>query len=177
MRDINVNDVSLMVSNLCMHANIILPATLEGALRAAKNSEKSEIGKEVLGDICHNFTVALTENIPVCQDTGMAVIFIEIGQEVHFVGGNLVDAINAGVANGYTDNHLRCSIVSDPFERVNTANNAPAIIHTTIVGGDKVKIDVCPKGFGSENMSAIKMFTPSATYDEVCEFVVETISK
>ena len=123
------------------------------------------------------YPTAKDEHVAICQDTGMAIIFLEVGQDVHFVGGSLQDAINLGVADGYTRGYLRKSIVGDPIERVNTNDNTPAIVHTTIVQGDKVKIDVCPKGFGSENMSALKMFTPSATNDDIINFVVDTISK
>lgn len=130
----------------------------------------------MLCDLVRNIDAAAAETIPVCQDTGMAVIFLDIGQDVHFVGGSLYEAINKGVSRGYTEGYLRCSIVSDPLERVNTGDNTPAVIHTKIVDGDKVSVSVCPKGFGSENMSKMKMFTPSATIEDIENFVVEVAS-
>ena len=177
MKEINVKEIENAVRDLCIKANIFLPKSLEECIYSSAEKEESPTGKEVLSDICRNFEVAKTENLPVCQDTGMAVIFLEIGQDVHFVGGGLYDSINKGVSRGYTEGYLRCSVVSDPIERINTGDNTPAIIHTVITEGDKVKISVCPKGFGSENMSALKMFTPSATIDEICAFVTDTISK
>lgn len=177
MREINVEQIENTVRDLCIKANVFLPENLEKCIECAKEKEESPTGKEVLSDICRNFTVAKEQNMPVCQDTGMAVIFLEIGQDVHFCGGSLYDSIDKGVARGYVEGSLRCSVVSDPLERVNTKNNTPAVIHTKIVDGDKVKIDVCPKGFGSENMSALKMMTPSVTEDDIVGFVVESISK
>ncbi len=177
MREINVCEIEKAVRALCIKANVFLPENLEKCIECSVNKEKSPTGTEVLNDICRNFKVAKEQNLPICQDTGMAVIFLEIGQDVHFVGGGLYDSINKGVAAGYTEGYLRCSVVADPIERVNTKNNTPAVIHTAIVDGDKVKISVCPKGFGSENMSALKMMTPSVTVDEICEFVVDAISK
>lgn len=176
MRDINVSLIEETVRNLCIKANLKLPDSLEDCIRCSVKKEVSPTGKEVLLDLARNIDAAKTENIPICQDTGMAVIFIDIGQDVHFVGGSLNQAINRGVARGYTEGYLRCSIVSDPIERINTNDNTPAVIHTKIVDGDKVEISVCPKGFGSENMSRIKMFTPSATIDDIESFVVETAS-
>ena len=125
----------------------------------------------------NNLDAAKQLNIPICQDTGMAVIFIDIGQDVHFVGGDLYESINRGVAEGYTQGLLRKSIVSDPFRRVNTDDNTPAVIHTSIIPGDRVRIAACPKGFGSENMSALKMFTPSAGVEEVSDFIIETVKR
>lgn len=177
MREINVQEIENTVRDLCISANIHLPKALEECIENAQSSEASPTGKEVLCDLCRNIKVANDENIPICQDTGMAVIFLDIGQDVHFVGGSLYEAINKGVARGYTEGFLRCSIVADPLERVNTNNNTPAVIHTKIVDGDRVEISVCPKGFGSENMSALKMFTPSATREEIRGFIVDTVAK
>lgn len=177
MRTIEVSQIRDTIKDLCIKANIYLPTSLEDKIKKSVDEEKSPVGKNVFCDLCDNIQSAKSEHIAICQDTGMAVIFLEIGQDVHFVGGNLYDAINQGVAMGYTEGYLRKSIVSDPLERVNTNDNTPAVIHTSIVDGDKVKIDVCPKGFGSENMSALKMFTPSATHDDIINFVVDTISK
>lgn len=176
MREINVSEVEKIVSELCIKANRKLPCSLVEKIKNSPEGEKSPTGKEVLCDLMRNIEAAESENIAVCQDTGMAVIFLDIGQDVHFVGGSLYEAINKGVSKGYTEGYLRCSVVSDPLERVNTGDNTPAVIHTRIVDGDKVHISVCPKGFGSENMSKLKMFTPSATIEDIENFVVEVAS-
>ena len=176
MREINVINIENAVRDLCISANIILPKSLENCIKCSIDNEASSTGTEVLGDICKNIDVARRENIAICQDTGMAIIFLEVGQDVHFFGGNLIESINKGVARGYNEGYLRCSIVSDPLERVNTGDNTPAVIHTTISDGDRVKISVCPKGFGSENMSQLKMFNPSVTADEICDFITEVVS-
>lgn len=176
MREINVSEVESIVSELCIKANRKLPCSLVEKIKNSPNGEKSPTGREVLCDLVRNIEAAERENIAVCQDTGMAVIFLDIGQDVHFVGGSLYEAVNKGVSKGYTEGYLRCSVVSDPIERVNTGDNTPAVIHTRIVDGDKVHISVCPKGFGSENMSKLKMFTPSATIEDIENFVVETAS-
>lgn len=172
VREIDVAEIEQIVRDLCIKANIYLPESLEQCIKCSAEKEESPTGKEVLSDLAKNIDVAKEKHIAVCQDTGMAVIFLEIGQDVHFTGGGLYDAINRGVSRGYTEGYLRCSIVGDPLERVNTGDNTPAVIHTVIADGDKVKIDVCPKGFGSENMSALKMFTPSATITDIEDFVV-----
>lgn len=176
MREIDVNLIENTVRDLCIKANVVLPRSLENCLTCSVMKEKSETGREVLSDICRNFKVAKEQNMAICQDTGMAVIFLEIGQDVHFTGGSLYESINKGVARGYTEGYLRCSVVSDPIERVNTNDNTPAVIHTKIVDGDKVKIDICPKGFGSENMSSMKMMTPSVSTDDICQYVIDSVS-
>lgn len=176
MREINVSEIENIISKLCIKANLYLQEDLEQCIKCSQNLEKSPVGKEVFTDIIENIKVARDEKIAICQDTGMAVIFAEIGQEVHIVGGSFEDAVNSGVAKGYDEGNLRLSIVSDPLERVNTNNNTPAVIHTRIVPGDKIKFMVSPKGFGSENMSQLKMMTPSATPDEIVDYVVEVIS-
>lgn len=176
MREINVSEVENAVRGLCIKANRVLPCSLVSCIRNSPEREESPTGKEVLRDLARNIDAAEAENIAVCQDTGMAVIFLDIGQDVHFAGGSLYEAVNRGVARGYTEGYLRCSIVSDPLERVNTGDNTPAVIHTRIVDGDKVSLSVCPKGFGSENMSKMKMFTPSASKEDIEDFVVETVS-
>lgn len=176
MREINVSEVVSIVSELCIKANRKLPCSLVEKIKNSPDGEKSPTGREVLCDLVRNIEAAESENIAVCQDTGMAVIFLDIGQDVHFVGGSLYEAVNKGVSKGYTEGYLRCSVVSDPLERVNTGDNTPAVIHTHIVDGDKVHISVCPKGFGSENMSKLKMFTPSATIEDIENFVVEVAS-
>ena len=175
MRTLNTEKILDAVKTLCIEANINLSKDLKNCIECAKNAETNETAKAVFEDMTENIKVADENKIAICQDTGMAVVFIEIGQEVLLVGKPLEEAINEGVARGYTDGYLRCSVVSDPLERVNTNDNTPAVIHTKIVNGDKVKITVAPKGFGSENMSAIKMFTPSATEDDIVEFVVDTV--
>lgn len=176
MREINVSEVEKIVSELCIKANRKLPCSLVEKIKNSPDGEKSPTGREVLCDLVRNIEAAESENIAVCQDTGMAVIFLDIGQDVHFVGGSLYEAVNKGVSKGYTEGYLRCSVVSDPLERVNSGDNTPAVIHTRIVDGDKVHISVCPKGFGSENMSKLKMFTPSATIEDIENFVVEVAS-
>ena len=176
MREIDVALVKETVARLCEEANLYLPCGMKELIEGKIPDEESPVCKAVLGDIVKNIDCAKELNVPICQDTGMAVIFLEIGQDVHFTGGNLCDAINEGVAKGYVDGKLRLSVVSDPLRRVNTNNNTPAIIHTSIVDGEQVKIMVAPKGFGSENMSRLKMFTPSATKEDIIDFVTETAS-
>lgn len=176
MRELNVNEIVKAVKELCISANKILPQDLVDCIVCSKQCEDNETAKSVLSDLEANIECAKELDIPICQDTGMAVIFVEVGQDVHFVGGLLDEAINTGVSQGYTEGLLRKSVVSDPFKnRVNTNDNTPAIIHTKIVEGDKVKITVAPKGFGSENMSRLKMFTPSAKRDDIVNFVVDTV--
>ena len=147
---------------------------MEGCIRGADNTEKSELGKKVLGQLAENMDIAGEDRIPICQDTGMAVFFVEVGQELHIEGG-LTEAINEGVRRGYTDGYLRKSVVGDPLERVNTKDNTPAIIHYDIVPGDKLKITVAPKGFGSENMSKLYMLKPADGVEGVKEAVIETV--
>lgn len=176
MRELNVNEIIKAVKELCISANKILPQDLVDCIVCSKQCEDNETAKSVLSDLEANIECAKELDIPICQDTGMAVIFVEVGQDVHFVGGLLDEAINTGVSQGYTEGLLRKSVVSDPFKnRVNTNDNTPAIIHTKIVEGDKVKITVAPKGFGSENMSRLKMFTPSAKRNDIVNFVVDTV--
>lgn len=177
MREIEVSKVTQTVKDLCIKANRRLPQDLCDCIRCNAQMEKSPVGRGVFDDILGNLDAAERETLPICQDTGMAVVFLEIGQDVHFVGGDLYDAINAGVAAGYTDGLLRKSIVSDPLERINTGDNTPAVIHTKIVPGEGVKIMCAPKGFGSENMSQLKMMTPSVTREEIVDFVVDVCAK
>ena len=172
MREIDVSLVKSTVARLCEQANLYLPCGMREKIESCIPAEESPLCKSVLGDIVSNIDCAKELNVPVCQDTGMAVIFLEIGQEVHFTGGSLYEAINAGVAEGYVNGKLRLSIVKDPLRRVNTENNTPAVIHTSVTDGDKVKIMVAPKGFGSENMSRMKMFTPSASADDIVDFII-----
>ncbi len=167
--------VENLVAELCVSANCDLPDDIENKVIKAQENETDELPKSIMCELCRNIEMAKGSSLPICQDTGMAVVFVDIGQDVHFVGGDITDAINNGVAKGYTDGLLRKSVVADPLRRVNTNDNTPAVIHYDIVSGDKVKITVSPKGFGSENMSAIKMLTPSADYKGVIDFVVDTV--
>lgn len=161
MREINVKDLTDQIREMCIEANHYLAPDMDEALKNAVNSEKSELGKKILNQLQENLEIADKEMIPICQDTGMAVIFMEIGQDVHFTGGDFQDAVNEGVRRGYVDGYLRKSVVKDPLFRENTKDNTPAILHTEIVPGDQVKITIAPKGFGSENMSRIFMLKPA----------------
>ena len=175
MREIDVSIIEKTVEALFISANAELPSSLESLIKNSKEKETNETAKNIFCDMCKNLEVARENEIPICQDTGMAVLFIEIGQDVHFVGGSLNDAINNGVRKAYVDGKMRCSIVKDPILRGNTNDNTPALVHYSIVPGDKVKLTAAPKGFGSENMSKIKMFTPSATKEDIINFVVDVV--
>lgn len=175
MREINSEEITNAIARLCVDANLRLPRGMRECIECAQRSEKSELCRSVLGDIAANIDCADELGVPICQDTGMAVVFAEIGQDVHINGG-FEDAVNEGVRRGYIDGRLRLSIVRDPLERVNTGDNTPAVIHTRLVPGDKIRLTVAPKGFGSENMSRLKMFTPSASKEDIVKFVVETVS-
>lgn len=177
MREIDVSEVKELTARLCEEANLFLPDKMQELIGSAAEKEESPLCKSVLKDICDNADCARELGVPICQDTGMAVIFLDVGQEVHFVGGDLYTAINEGVEKGYVEGKLRLSVVADPLKRVNTNTNTPAIIHTKIVSGDKVKITVAPKGFGSENMSGMKMFTPSATKEDIINYVISVADK
>lgn len=172
MREVDVSAVEQAVRDMCISANKVLPLDLEKRICDCADCEVCELPKSIMNTLKENMQAARELNIPVCQDTGMAVVFAEIGQDVHFVGGSFEAAVNKGVARGYTEGYLRCSVVGDPLRRVNTGDNTPAVIHTRIVDGDKVKITVAPKGFGSENMSALRMFTPAATREDIIDYVV-----
>ena len=174
MREVNVSKITDAVKQLCIETNRILPADLEETICKACKTETNDTGKAILNDLCRNMDAAREMQIPICQDTGMAVVFVEVGQDVHFIGGDFEQAIHEGVRQGYVEGLLRLSVVGDPLERKNTNDNTPAVIHTRIVQGDKVELMVAPKGFGSENMSRIKMFIPSATKEDIINFVVET---
>ncbi len=178
MREIAASKISETVKQLVIEANKILPYDLVECIECSQKHESNKTAESILSDLQSNLSAAKELDIPICQDTGMAVIFIELGQDVHITGGFLEAAVNEGVRCGYTDGLLRKSVVCDPFKnRVNTNDNTPAIIHTKIVEGDKIKITAAPKGFGSENMSALKMFTPSAKREDIVGFVVDTIKK
>lgn len=177
MREIDVSTVKETVARLCEEANLFLPEGMQELIKAAAEKEESPLCKSVLNDISDNADCAKELNIPICQDTGMAVIFIDIGQEIHFVGGDLYTAINGGVEKGYVEGKLRLSVVRDPLQRVNTDTNTPAIIHTRIIPGDKLHITVAPKGFGSENMSRTKMFTPSAAREDIIKYIASVADR
>lgn len=176
MKTINVSEITQNIKEMCIEANHCLTPDMDCALRNAAVTEKSPLGRQILNQLQDNLQIAGDDMIPICQDTGMAVIFMEIGQDVHFEGGNLQDAVNEGVRQGYAEGFLRKSVVKDPLLRENTKDNTPAVIHYEMTAGDSVKITVAPKGFGSENMSRLKMFTPSATKEDIVKFVVETVS-
>ncbi len=161
IREISTGEITRNIKEMCIQANYYLSPDMEEKMKSAKEQEKSDIGKKVLNQLQENLEIADKEMIPICQDTGMAVIFLEIGQEVHFVEGDLESAVNEGVRQGYEEGYLRKSVVKDPIQRENTKDNTPAIIHYSIVPGDKVKITVAPKGFGSENMSRVFMLKPA----------------
>ena len=161
MREIDLSLITETIANMCINANHFLSKDMIKSLNTACEKEESELGVKILNQLQDNLTIAGEDMIPICQDTGMAVVFIKVGQEVHFINGSLENAINEGVRKGYTEGFLRKSVVSDPIERVNTNDNTPAVIHTEIVPGDKVEITVAPKGFGSENMSRVFMLKPA----------------
>ncbi len=176
MREINVNEIKDAVKNLCIDANYYLPDDVFKRIEEAIEEEESEVGKNILKTIRENAIIAREKQIPICQDTGLAVIFLEIGQEVHFTGGNLYNAINEGVSEGYKEGYLRKS-TCHPFTRKNLGDNTPAIIHTKIVDGDKVKIRIAPKGGGSENMSLVKMLKPADGIEGVKKLVIQRVSE
>lgn len=161
IREINVKEITKNIKEMCIEANYTLSPDMDKAMKKAAEEEKSELETKILNQLQENLVIADSEKIPICQDTGMAVVFVDIGQEIHFTGGQLEEAIHEGVRQGYTEGYLRKSVVKDPLERENTKDNTPAIIHYNIVPGDKVKITVAPKGFGSENMSRIFMLKPA----------------
>ncbi|MCI8669869.1 MAG: fumarate hydratase [Lachnospiraceae bacterium] len=175
MRELNVEIITENIKEMCIEANHFLSDDMKSCLNQAVDLEKSELGKQVLDSLKENLQIAEKDMIPICQDTGMAIIFIQVGQEVHFTGGNLEDAINEGVRRGYVDGFLRKSVVKDPLIRENTKDNTPAIIHYEIVEGDSVTITVAPKGFGSENMSRIFMLKPADGIEGVKNAVITAV--
>ncbi|GFP77831.1 fumarate hydratase [Clostridium fungisolvens] len=177
MKEIHITQIIDSVKKLCISSNYYLGEDLRNSLENARKNESWPIAKNILDNIVINSDIAKNENMPICQDTGMTCVFVELGQDVHITGGLLEDAINEGVRRGYDEGFLRKSVVEDPINRVNTKDNTPAVIYYNIVSGDKMKITVAPKGFGSENMSAIKMLKPSDGIDGVKEFVLETVRK
>lgn len=175
MREINVSLVEQAVAELCISANKCLPQELESRIAECAACEECGLPGSIMQTIEDNIAAAKELDIPICQDTGMAVVFAEVGQEVHFVGGSFEEAVNAGVAKGYTEGYLRCSVVADPLRRVNTGDNTPAVLHTRIVPGNRVKLTVAPKGFGSENMSCLKMMTPARGREDIIEYVLSCV--
>lgn len=175
IREVNVAEITKNIKEMCIEANHYLSPDMDRMMKKAKEEEKSEIGKKVLNQLQENLQIADKEVIPICQDTGMAVIFLEVGQEVHFQGGSLEDVVNEGVRQGYEEGYLRKSVVKDPIQRENTKDNTPAIIHYSIVPGDKVKITVAPKGFGSENMSRVFMLKPADGIEGVKDAILTAV--
>lgn len=175
MREIEVSQITDIVEKLCIAANEHLPEDVKCAIRSCRACEDGQIAQGILDNIIENFEIADNECVPICQDTGMACVFLEIGQDVHFVGGDLTEAVNEGVRRGYDKGYLRKSVVKDPVRRGNTGDNTPAMLYTEIVPGDKVKITVGPKGFGSENMSQIKMLKPSDGLEGVKAFILKAV--
>ena len=175
IRTIHVNEIIRNIKEMCIEANHVLSKDMNTALKCAFQNEKSSLGRQILGQLQENMEIAENEMIPICQDTGMAVIFLEIGQEVHFEGGDLEEAVNEGVRQGYVEGYLRKSVVEDPIYRKNTNDNTPAIIHYKIVAGNQVKIKVAPKGFGSENMSRVFMLKPADGIEGVKNAILQAV--
>lgn len=177
MREISTNEIIQAVKDLCIETNIQLPQDVKSCIKCATEKETWSGAKNILDDLVENYEIAEKEQIPICQDTGIACVFLEIGQNVHIIDGDLNEAINEGVRRGYAEGFLRKSIVSDPLNRVNTGDNTPAMIYTEIISGDTFKLTVAPKGFGSENMSQIKMMKPSEGVNGVIDFVLKTVEE
>ena len=176
VREVDVSEITKNIREMCISVNYELSSDMKKVLSEAHENEESPLGKQILGQLQKNLDIAKMDRIPICQDTGMAVVFLEIGQDVHLTGGNLEDAINKGVHEGYTDGYLRKSVVSDPIIRKNTGDNTPAIIHEKIVPGDKIRIKIAPKGFGSENMSRVFMLKPAQGIDGVKEAILTAVN-
>jgi fumarate hydratase subunit alpha len=176
MREIAYSDLVNTVRDLCIEANCNLSNDVRERICSACKTEVSPVGQSILSDLVENFTYAGEKRLPICQDTGMAIVFIDLGQEVHITGGLLSDAVNEGVAKGYTEGFLRKSVVSDPLRRVNTNDNTPAILHLRLVEGDKVDITIAPKGAGSENMTSLHMLKPSCTQEQIEDAIVQAVS-
>ena len=175
MREIEASKITELVEKLCIEACYVLADDIYNKLAVCQKQEKSPLASEIIGTIVKNADIAKTERVPMCQDTGMTVVFVKMGQECHVTGGFIEEAINQGVRQGYANGYLRKSVVKDPIDRVNTTDNTPAIIHYEIVPGNEFHITVAPKGFGSENKSGLKMLTPSAGVKGIKEFVIDTI--
>ncbi|MFA5183367.1 MAG: fumarate hydratase [Syntrophales bacterium] len=177
MRELSVKKISTAVRDLCIEANTNLSEDVEAALNKALKDEESANGREILRQLVHNAEIARKEKRPICQDTGSVVVLIELGQEIQLTDGSLEEAVNEGVSRGYKEGYLRKSIVSDPLRRQNTGDNAPAFIHTRVVPGDKLTLNLMCKGGGAENCSALKFFKPTSSRDEIGQFIIETVSK
>jgi fumarate hydratase subunit alpha len=178
VREVDVGEVTAAVRDLCIAANYDLPVDVYDALVAARETEESPVGREVLAQLVENAGIAAADRVPICQDTGLTVVFADIGQEVHLVGGDFEEAVNEGVRRGYRDGYLRKSAAEEPAHaRRNTSDNTPAVIHTSIVRGDKIRLTVMPKGGGAENMSALHMLKPSQGWQGMAEAVVDTVSR
>lgn len=175
MRTISVQEITRNIKEMCIEANYELSNDVKNAIYYHEETESNQLGKQILSQLKENMDIAENENIPICQDTGMAVVFMKIGQDVHFDGGSVEDAINEGIRQGYTEGYLRKSVVGDPIERVNTKDNTPGVIHYELVPGDKVELTVAPKGFGSENMSRVCMLKPADGIEGVKEAILETV--
>lgn len=176
MRTVNVSEITANIKEMCIEANHYLSKDMEKVLKHSQETEKSPLGKQILGQLEENLQIAADDMIPICQDTGMAVIFLEIGQDVHLEGGSVEEAVNEGVRQGYTEGFLRKSVVKDPIDRVNTGDNTPAVIHYSIVPGENVTITVAPKGFGSENMSRVFMLKPADGIEGVKEAILKAVA-
>ncbi|MCD7824852.1 MAG: fumarate hydratase [Clostridiaceae bacterium] len=175
MRIISTEEITKNIKEMCMEANFRLSGDVKEKICQSAEDEKNKLGKQILHQLKQNMDIADEENIPICQDTGMAVVFIRVGQDIHFEGGNLEDAINEGIRQGYTEGYLRKSVVKDPIDRENTKDNTPGVIHYEIVSGDHVEITVAPKGFGSENMSRVVMLKPADGIDGVKKVILDTV--
>lgn len=175
MREIKASTITDVIERLCMEANQVLPQDIKDAISTCRSQEDGDIACGILDNIIENYQIAENEQVPICQDTGMACVFLEIGQDIHITDGDLAEAVNEGVRRGYTKGYLRKSVVKDPVRRGNTGDNTPAMLYTEIVPGEQIKVTVGPKGFGSENMSAIRMFKPSAGIQGIKDFIIETV--
>ena len=175
IRTVQLSEITENIKEMCIEANHFLSPDMAEAMKQAQQNEKSPLGKQILGQLQENLEIAAQDMIPICQDTGMAVVFLEVGQDVHFEGGSFEDAVNEGVRRGYTEGFLRKSVVGDPILRENTKDNTPAVIHTRIVEGDRVKITVAPKGFGSENMSRVFMLKPAEGLEGVKNAILTAV--
>lgn len=175
MREINVSEITSNIKEMCIEANHYLSPDMKEVFAQAVREEEAPLGKQILNQLSENLDIAASDMIPICQDTGMAVVFINVGQDVHLVGGDITDAINEGVRQGYAEGYLRKSVVGDPIIRENTKDNTPAVIHFGIVPGDKVEITVAPKGFGSENMSRVFMLKPADGIEGVKEAILTAV--
>jgi len=177
MREVDVKEITKAVKELSMKANYILPSDVLEAIKSAIDVEKSENGRNILMQIVENAKIAKEQEMPLCQDTGFTVVYLDIGQDIHLTGGDLIEAVNEGVRQGYTEGYLRKSIVKDPLNRVNTKDNTPAVVHINIVPGEKIKVMVAPKGGGCENMGYLNMMKPADGTEGVKDFVVESVRK